>query len=425
MRPNPTLPLVLAALALSPVADAGWKLKPGKTKIESLPSGGASPDLHSSHAPTISADGKQLLFMSNVAELTGDTSYPGAQILWRNRETGATSIVSLTKAGAPIPVTVQDARISADGEYAVFTTAAADIVDGITIPDVEGHHDVFRVHLATNTIVRVSVTHDLKEPDKSCGAPDISADGRYVVFTTPASNMLATPVAAEVQVYRKDMHTGDLALVSAANGGASGDDNSIHPRISADGQRVTFSSRAANFGAAPAGGAYECWVRDMQAGTTEHASPAKQGGASEEGAIGAVISGHGRYVAFTSRSNDLPGGAGKDGESLYVRDLKKGKTVRVPVAAKTGAVVSATSFSSSRYLTFTRSTLGDIRMYVYDVKKGKVQSIGRNSKGKKANGPTWRPAISANGKVVAFQSRATNLGPDKDEHIDVFVRRWK
>jgi len=424
MRTFRTLSLVFAATALCPIADAGWKLKQGKTQLQSMPQGGASEDFHSSYAPVVSGDGKQILFMSSVGPLTGHQDYPTAQILWKNRETGQISIVSTTKSGLPSTGQVSGPRISADGVYAVFSSLATDLVDGITIADVAGHYDVFRVHLPTGTIVRVSITHDFKEPNNSCSQADISADGRYVVFQTIASNMLPTAVASEKQLYRKDMHTGTLELVSQSTGGASGDGNSHLARITADGQQIAFYSFADNFGVTTNFGT-ECWVRDMQAGTTELVSMSKHGGPSQEGATHAVISGDGRYVAFSSGSDDMPGGAGKDGLSLYVRDRKKGKTVRVPINTKTSFTVQANGFSASRYVVFKRSTPTKIRSYIYDAKKKAVHAVDLSSKGKKGDDSTWEPSISANGKVVVFQSRATNFGADDDDFIDVFVRRWK
>ena len=424
MRLSSTLPLVLLGFVAS--SAAADPLKKGKTRVESMPAGGPAAGAHASYYGVLSSTGRYLAFRTDLAALTGHGSYPTSQIVWKDRETGVFQLVSATKSGLPADQSQNGPWISDDGRYVLFHTRATGLPDGISVADVLGHSDVFRTDTQTGTTIRVSVTHDTKEPDSDCFASDMSADGRYVVFISGATNLVPGSFDGTRLIYRKDTWTGSLELVSVAPNGDKADGRCTSGRMSDDGQLVVFASEGTNLGVAPtAANQYECWIRDLQAGTTEFLSATKAGGASELGARLPRISGDGRYVAFTSSSKDLPGAKKKNDEALFVLDRKKGKTVRVPLDPKTKYSVYASNWSAGRYVALGTYDLDHERAYVYDAKKKKLKAVDLNSKGKKANDDTISMSISGNGKFVTITSDATNLGKDGDQFRDVFVRRWK
>ena len=423
-RTTTSLLLLAAAATLEPAALAGWKLKSKKTAVVSVPAPGVPTGLEASFEPSLSADGRFVCFNSREPALTGHGSYPDTQVLVKDRQTGAVHLISENNSGQPADEKPNaPAKISGSGEFVVWSTRANDLVDGITIADALGHADIFRTHVPTGTTVRVSVTHDVEEPNEECFDPEISHDGRYVTFISTATNLLPGTAPTAMQVYRKDMWTGILERVSVAPNGAPADANCHMPSMSDDGSAIAFRSYANNLGIPKNNsGGPDVWLRDLTNGTNEMISANKQGVASDLGGTQPAISGDGRFVAFRSLSNDLPKGDGTAG--VFVRDRKKGKTFRAPLG-KTGDAWPD-DFSAGRYVALTTdgNAVG-FKAYVWDVKKNKVKALGLNSKGKKANAWQLYPAISANGKVVAFQSSATNLGKDQDAAEDVFVRRWK
>ena len=428
MRHSSTRPTLIAALVLGLVAPgaAADPLKKGKTRVESMPAAGPVPGDHASYYGAISSTGRYLAFRTDYAALTGHGSYPTSQIVWKDRETGVFQLVTETAAGHPADESQNGPWISDDGRYVLFHTRATGLPDGISVTDVAGHSDVFRTDMQTGTTIRVSVTHDAKEPDADCYAADLSADGRYVLIISGATNLVPGSFDGTRLIYRKDLWTGALALVSVAPSGTKANGRCTQARITDDGQRVVFASQATNLGVAPKGAdQYECWLRDLQAGTTELVSATKSGGASQLGARIPRISGDGRYVAFTSASKDLPGAKSKNDEALYVLDRKKGKTVRVPLNPKKEYSVWSANWSAGRYLALATYDLDHERAYVYDAKKKKLKAVDLNSKGKKANDDTLSVSISGNGKFVTLTSDATNLGDDGDQYRDVFVRRWR
>jgi len=417
--------LLTLAVVLSPAADAGWKLKSGKTRAVSVPAGGPPLDTHISNLASISGNGRIVCFRTDVAALTGHLDYPVSQLVAKDRMTGAVQLVSATTAGAPAGHTPLIPVISSDGQYVVFSSRASDLPDGISVADVLGHHDVFRTHLPTGTTIRVSVTHDSKEPDDDCLATDVSEDGRYVLFTSTATNLLPDAFAGPKQVYRVDLNSFALERASINDAGTPADDDCDEARLSESGREVVFRTSAANLGVVPIGGAIEIWLRDMDTGILEFVSAKKNGGASDEGGDRPAITGDGRFVAFTSRSTDLPGAEKGNVPGMFVRDRKKGKTFRAPMKGKKLFSTTPHDASDGRYVTFTVDSAKGFRVFVWDLKKNSVKAVGLNSKGKKANASAHRAAISRNGKIVAFDSKATNLGQDSDDADDVFVRRWK
>ena len=417
--------LLIAAALLAPTADAGWKLKKGKTKALSVPTGGPPAGDHASNLASISGDGRLVCFVSDVAALTGHGAYPERQVVVHDRQTGVRQLVSATAAGAPMSYTPTIPVISADGRYVVFSTYAPDLPDGISVSDVAGHRDVFRTHLPTGTTIRVSVTYDGKEPDDDCIAADVSADGRYVLFTSKATNLLPVSFVGPEQVYRIDLNSFTITRVSMTQTGTRANADCDDARISADGQTMIFRTAATNLGVVPAPNRREIWLRDLHTGALEFVSGTKGGAGSEKGADRAVLSGDGRYVAFSSYSSDLPGAQSGDVPGLFVRDRKKEKTWRAPVSGKKLFSITPNDASDGRYVSFTTDRASGFRVHVWDVKKGKVKEVGLNSKGKRGNASSHRAALSADGKDVVFDSKSTNLGGDGDGAADVFVRRWK
>jgi Tol biopolymer transport system component len=237
---------------------------------------------------------------------------------------------------------------------------------------------------AAPTTVRASVATDGTQGNDFSGlAPSsISADGRYIVFDSYATNLIAGKVTQGLNAYVRDTVSGTTALVSVGLNGAQGDDFSSNPSISADGRYVVFESYADNLVAGDTNAIEDVFMRDLTNNTTTLVSVGALGRTSDEGNIGGgsegpVVSGDGRYVAFTSDAAGLGTG---DVASIYVRDTQAGTTTLV--SAATG--------------------------------------------GGEANDTAGDATISADGRYVAFESTATNLVPDDTNGIqDVFVRNLK
>jgi Tol biopolymer transport system component len=278
-------------------------------------------------------------------------------------------------------------------------------------------------------------------------APSISADGRLVAFESVADNLQADDRDAVSDVFVRDIVGDTLTLVSRAGGakGAGGDDASSAPAISADGRYVAFVSLAGNLDAADTDGAErrsDVYVRDLKTNTTRLVSRASGAGAAKANgeSYGPSISGDGRYVAFVSVATNLDAQDTDDTEDIYVRDLKTATTTLVtrPVLNVPKNLASSTSPSISangRFVAFltgrddlsAASSPTDYAndVLVRDMQTGAVELVSRATgpDGAPADDDAGHPTISADGRLVAFHSLATNLAAGDDKrYTDVFVR---
>ena len=418
----------LALAVLPGAADGGWKIKPGKTRAVTVPDGGPSAAQHFSRFPAISDHGRYLAFMTDVPELIGANPNGISQIVVLDRKLGTTSLVTERKFGGPtteypaFPV-----RITGDGHYVVFYTEATDLVDGFDLIDDNDGHDVFRTHVETGDTVRVSQTHDFKLADKGCFLPAVSADGRFVVYQSLATNLVPGTAPSFTQIYVRDMSANTVERVSVSPIGEPADSSCHISKMSADGRFVVYSSSADNLSEHDTDFTPQIWLRDRDLGVNELISVSDSGQAANGTCEFPVISGAGRYVAYRTTATNLPGAPQEFSLELYVRDRKKGKSHRLKVKGESVHYAQAESFSAGRYLTATvhYHDMKPARAVVFDVKKLKMTHVGVASDGKKGNADTIDAVISGDGKTVAFASKATNLGKDGDAFLDVFVRRWK
>lgn len=186
-------------------------------------------------------DGRYVIFSSIGF---GSNGYEGTtQILRKDLQTGALDVISTSAAGELGTHHSLDAQISADGRYVVFASHASYLVPD----DTNDTYDIFRKDLHTGAIVRVSTSRTGEQSDGESRAPQISADGRYVVFTSQGTNLVPNDTNGAQDIFRKDLVTGEIVRLSATATGAQGqgtadDAHSYNPQISRDGRYVSFDS---------------------------------------------------------------------------------------------------------------------------------------------------------------------------------------
>ena len=320
--------------------------------------------------------------------------------------------------------------ISADGRYVAFDSDASNLVPG----DTNRVSDVFVRDLRSGTIQRVSVATDGTQANNSSVAPAISADGRYVVFSSFASNLV--PGDTNGGVFVRDLRSGTTRLVSVGADAGQDNNNNARPSISADGRYVAFNSNASNLVPGDTNSAPDVFVRDLRSGTIQRVSVAADGGqANDSGGGGQAISADGRYVVFVSDVSHIANNCGLC-EDVFVRDLRSGTTRRVSVAADGGQANEASGIpaisADGRYVTFFSGASNLVPgarnggVFVRDLRLGTTRQVDVAGDGGQPNGTSdccSSPAISADGRYVAFWSDASNLVPgDTNGAFDVFVR---
>jgi Tol biopolymer transport system component len=401
------------------------------TSVVSVDSAGVEGDQPSGlYGISISADGRYVAFESEAANLVPGDTNGKSDIFVRDRQLGTTERVSIDSAGAEGNGDSYFPSISADGRYVAFWSNADNLVPG----DTNGTFDVFVRDRQLGTTERVSIDSAGVEGNSDSVQDSISADGRYVAFSSIATNLVTGDTNGNEDVFVRDRQLGTTERVSIDSAGAEGNNASYSPSISADGRYVAFESQATNLVSGYTNGGWDIYVRDRQLGTTEGASVDSAGIQGTGSSSRPSICSDGRYVAFYSDGNDLVDGDTNGTSDVFVRDRQLGTTERVSVdsAGIEGNSLSYDSWISAdgRFVCFvsaaTNLVPGDTNGYrdifVRDRQLGTTERVSIDSAGAEGNSDSYLPSISADGRFVAFLSSANNLVPGYNGSWDVFIR---
>lgn len=288
---------------------------------------------------------------------------------------------------------------------------------------------------AQNLTTRVSVATGGIQSDRSSNRPAMAGLGRYVAFESNATNLVAGDLNFVQDVFLHDMLLGTTEMVSVGLGGTMANGESKRSAISADGNRVAFTSLASNLGALDFNLTYDIYVRDRLAGTTTRVSESSLGVEGNGLSTRPAISADGNSVAFRSLASNLVPNDLNLIDDIFVRDLVAGTTERVSVSTG-GLEGNATSDrptvsgDGSRVAFWSDADNffpGDLPLtrdiFVRDRIAGTTTLVSVSLTGMPGNGPSSRPSISDDGRFVAFHSDASDLvAGDTNLAADVFVR---
>jgi Tol biopolymer transport system component len=295
----------------------------GVTTRASQRSGGAGGN-DVSYAPSLSADGQVVAFVSFATNLVNGDTNLRADIFVHDFTAGTTTRVSVDSAGAESDGDNFAPSLSRDGRWVAFLSGATNLVAG----DTNGCDDVFVHDLSTGATVRGSVSTAGIQANRASSYSSICGDGSRVVFQSQAGNLSKIDLKnGSSDVFLRDVAAGTTELVSVDSTGAAGNDASFYPLISEDGTTVVFASEATNLSANDADGEYDVFVRDLTAGTTAIVSQTAWLASAE--AIGAALSGDGRFVVFTSDVPDFVADDTNADYDVFVYD----RSIPEPVAA--------------------------------------------------------------------------------------------
>jgi Tol biopolymer transport system component len=417
----------------------------GVTERVSVSTGGEQGNGQSIH-PAVSADGRYVAFGSYASNLVPGGTNGYADVFARDRLAGTTELVSVSSSGgqgdygsggmAP--------SISADGRYVAFVSEASNLVPG----DTNAHQDIFVRDRLAGATMRVSVSSSGEQGDNDSRFASISGDGRYVAFHSYASNLVPGDTNGTWDVFVRDRVLGVTERVSVSTGGEQTNGQSYYPSISGDGRYVAFQSDASNLVPGDTNGCFDVFVRDRLSGTTERVSVSSAEEQGNWHSQLPCISADGRYVAFhSSATNLVPGDTnvspyGDPLPDVFVRDRAAGLTELVSVSTggqqgNGGSGYPGLSVSADgRYVAFdseaTNLVPGDTNgtwdIFVRDRLLGTTERVSVSTGGEQGNDYSggYAVSISADGRYVAFASYASNLVPgDTNGTWDVFVRdRW-
>jgi hypothetical protein len=279
--------------------------------------------------------------------------------------------------------------ISKDGKFVAFESQASNLIAN----DLNGAQDIFVRNRPAGKTSRVSRRSNGGEANDSSFGPHLSGSGRFVAFTSAATNLVGLDGNSASDVFVHDSVSKKTKRVSTRSNGAEANGASVLYGISADGRYVVFYSFASNLVAGDSNGVIDVFVKDRKSGKTKRVSRRTNGAQGNGNSYYSAISPNGRYIAFVSDATNLVPNDSNGTSDVFVHDRKSKKTVRASIAS------NGTNAAWDVFL----HNIGTRKTRRVSVSSAGIQSNGNSSV---TFGP---PRLSADGKRIAFDSVATNL----------------
>jgi Tol biopolymer transport system component len=365
--------------------------------------------------PIISPDGRYVLFAStadNLALTSSNTPFPAQSppkinVFLRDRTNGTTTLVSVNLAGNgsgngdSMPI-----ELSTNGQYALFESTASDLVSG----DTNNITDVFVCDLVHGTNILVSIGTNGGCANGVSGESAMTPNGRYVAFSSAASNLVPGDTNGIQDIFVRDLVTGITTLASP---GATGPGRSDSPQFTPNGRYVAFLSTATNVvqGVTTAG---EVYVRDLSGLATFLASTNAHAAFTNSSvpivSYNHVISDNGRFVAFESSANGLSGGGIIQRYDLQTgfTDMVYSNAVATPIGYPLFHNLDMTP--DGRFIAFVGSTNSGSGIFLWDAQTATTTLVSGDYYNTVPSGSVcdW-PVVDPSGRFVVFLSTATGL----------------
>jgi len=380
----------------------------------------------------VSADGRFVVFSSTAGDLVANDTNGVSDVFLRDRSLGTTTRISVNKDdGGDASAESHTPSISGNGRFIAFASLASDLVDG----DGNGFLDVFVYDRVAGQMVRASFAASIGETDGDSIDPYIDGDGRYVVFTSTATNLVSEGANTNQDIYLFDLFLKEITKITVRPVPALSEGYSRLPAISSDGRHVVFSSRDTELVAGDTNGTQDVFVRDLQTWAIERVS-LSTGGAEADGWNGeAAINADGSVVAWWSTATNLVEGDDNEQSDIFVRDRTAGTTTRVNVSSEGEQSIGAGSWhvtitDDGRFVVFLsdasnlddRDVNGTGDVFSYDRLTGITRLHSLTPGGTGGNFYSRCPSVTGDGLYIAFESGASDFVDDDDNvEQDVFL----
>jgi len=404
----------------------------------SISTGGAQQTNASGPGDSISPDGRFVVFSSDGTSLVTGDGNAKSDVFLRDRLLGTTERVSINSLGQEGNDASDGGSVSADGRYVVFTSLANNLIAN---DNLAGAVNVFLRDRQSGSTTLVSQSTAGIQATGDCRYPMITPDGRYVVFSSFAINLLSVQDNNNTwDIIVRDLQNGTTVLVTLDYQGFQTTAQSLWGAISDNGRYVLFQSFAPFVVPNDNNNAPDVFVRDLVNGTNECVSVTPGGSVGNFGSgefydrIAGAISADGRYVVFDSSATDLVSGMSSGG--LLLRDRQTGVTEMVSISTSGGGpndvTVYPTLSQEGRFVSFYSAATNLVATaglaedcFVRDRQLGTTERVSLTTSGGLGNNTSGPPVMSRDGRYVLFMSLASNLvgsGVDTNGVLDMFVR---
>lgn len=377
----------------------------------------------------LSHDGRYVTFRSACERLVPGDTNGQIDIFVRDRVLGLTWRVSESESGEQANGESFTGSISGDGRLVAFSSRASNLVDG----DTNLAEDVFVAEWPRRRIHRLDVSATGIEADGRSYQPQLSPDQKYVVFTSAATNLVASDTNGRDDVFLKELSGGAITLVSVSSSGQQGAGLSQHGWPSARGAYVVFASDAPDLVPGDTNHCQDVFLRDCVNGVTTRISegPAGEGNGPS---VQPMITPDGRYIVYQSFATNLVSGDANGTADIFLHDRVAGTTICVSVDShgvisndKSGLPSIAddgrtVAFASNGTNLVPGDTNDSRDIFLHDCVANTTLRASVDPVGAEADDGSDHPALSGDGRQVCFHSIATNLvHDDTNGYVDVFV----
>ncbi|GHF51363.1 hypothetical protein GCM10010218_36140 [Streptomyces mashuensis] len=383
----------------------------------------------------LNGGGRYAVFVSTASGLVPGVKGGHRLVYVRDLLSSDTRLISAAPDGTAADGDSYGASISGNGRYVVFDSEAGNIVPG-RAPD--HHRDIYVRDLFTGRTERL--LPGAKGPAKVSDTPSVTADGRYVAFTSERDDLVPGDTNNTWDVFVRDRLTGRTTRVSVNEKGGQSGYGGHSPVISADGSRVVFKSYQGLTADSNHGGihgkprARGLYAHDLRTHRTWLAGKTYQGRFLYVYETPA-ISGDGRYVVFKTGARVVPG-ENDNSDDVFVRDLDRDTVRRVSETPdgkpQNGSAWGGMAMSTDGNKVFFSSSASNLApggnrgiedVFVRDLRTNTIERVSVGKGGIKANGRSSVVAVDRTGSRVLFDSEAGNLVPgDTNKVQDVFLR---
>lgn len=391
---------------------------------------------------SISSDGRYVVFLSRATNLVeAGGSIGNYDIYVHDRELRTTEQVNIPQSPTSDFISVNPnipPSINRDGRIVGFYATSR---NNGTITQ-----DVFIYHRDRQELELINIAPDGTRGTNSTSFTSqrvsISASGRFVAFGSDADNLVENDTNDTFDVFVRDRSTNITKRVSVSSTGEQANSYSSDTAISEDGRFVTYSSYASNLVDDDRNRGWDVFVHNIQTSVTELVSVSSSGVQGFNSSLDSSISADGRFIAFGSLASNLVNDDSNRVHDVFVHDRQLKKTDRVSLSS-TGVQGNAQSLNSSinangRFVAFysfasnlvegdtagNQVTPNFFDVFVHDVELKKTVRVNISSTGEQANdiSSITGNVLSADGAFVTFDSAARNLViTDTNRETDVFV----
>jgi Tol biopolymer transport system component len=379
---------------------------------------------------SITSDGRYVAFSSEASNLVpGDTNNT-SDIFVHDRQTHLTERVSVNSSGKQSNSYSEFPVISPDGKYVVFSSPASNLVLG----DTNGGTDIFVYDRQYSFIERINTAQNGKESNNLSISASISANGQYIAFDSMASNLVSNDTNNARDIFIKNKSDGSIKRINVNTTLNQTNGESWEFSISSDGRYLVFSSKASNLVSGDNNGDWDIFIKDQKTGVIERITST-----SNDGQINIInrkpkITSDGRFVVFFSNLSNLVSNDNNKKKDVFLYDRKNHIIKRISVNSNgiegNNDSISPSISDDGRYIVFNSMSSNLVKndtnwtsdIFLYDAHSNIIKRININSKGVECDFDSSLPVISANGEYIAFESNASNLVPgDTNNKRDVFV----